>query len=97
MELKFKFEKTKNGGEWTVSAPQNPELIGYMRFIQIDDNTININTTVVPQGFSQRGTGKALLSQAINFLEEQNLKVAPSCSFVIYQMEKNEEWSRYLD
>lgn len=97
MELKIEFENDEKGGKWTAKDPQNPELIAYMSYVQAGPEKIIIDHTVVPEGFSQRGTGKALLRAGIEYMRANKLVTLPTCSFALSQLKKYPEFHDVLD
>lgn len=97
MELKIKFERDDKGGKWTATDPNNSELVAYMSYVQADPEKIIIDHTVVPEGFSQKGTGKALLKAGIDYMRENNLTTMPTCAFALGQLKKYSEFHDVLD
>lgn len=97
MDLEINFSRDEKGGKWEAKDPQDQSLIAYMSFIQAGPNKIIIDHTIVPKEFSMKGTGKALLRQAIAYMRDNDLKTMPTCSFVLAQLKKYHEWHDVLD
>lgn len=96
MEHKIQFNNDKKGGKWFELDPQNPELEAYMTYVQAGEKLIIIDHTVVPEGFSLKGTGKAFLGAAIEYMRKNNLKTMPTCPFALSQLKKNPDWHDVL-
>ena len=69
------------------------ELAGFAEF-KIADQKISYTHTEIDPKFGGQGLGSQLIKEALDEALEQNLEVAPYCSFVSAYIKKNSE--KYL-
>ena len=69
------------------------ELAGFAEF-KIENQMISYTHTEIDPRFGGRGLGSQLIKEALDEALEQNLEVAPYCSFVSAYIKKNSE--KYL-
>ena len=74
---------TQNNGEkfGEFSANYDGESAGMLQYEWIDDKTFNIVHTEVDEHFSGKGIGKDLVSHAVDYAREKNLKIKATCTF----------------
>ena len=70
------------------------ELAGFADF-KIENQVISYTHTEIDPRFGGQGLGSQLIKEALDEALEQNLEVAPYCSFVSAYIKKNSE--KYLD
>jgi len=70
------------------------ELAGFADF-KIENQVISYTHTEIDPKFGGQGLGSQLIKEALDEALEQNLEVAPYCSFVSAYIKKNSE--KYLD
>lgn len=70
------------------------ELAGFADF-KIENQMISFTHTEIDPRFGGKGLGSKLIKEALDEALEQNLEVAPYCSFVYAYIKKNSE--KYLD
>ena len=70
------------------------ELAGFADF-RIENQMISYTHTEIDPRFGGKGLGSKLIKEALDEALEQNLEVAPYCSFVSAYIKKNSE--KYLD
>ena len=70
------------------------ELAGFADF-KIENQVISYTHTEIDPRFGGQGLGSQLIKEALAEPLEQNLEVAPYCSFVSVYIKKNSE--KYLD
>ena len=70
------------------------ELAGFVDF-KIENQMISYTHTEIDPRFGGQGLGSQLIKEALDEALEQNLEVAPYCSFVSAYIKKNSE--KYLD
>lgn len=51
----------------------------------------------VPKALSGTGVGAALVEKVFAYIEENNLKLVPMCSFVTAHLRKHPEWKRIVE
>lgn len=52
--------------------------------------------TEVPAALEGHGVGAAMVEKTLHYLEENNLKLVPWCSFVKSYLQRHPEWKRLL-
>jgi uncharacterized protein len=65
--------------------------IAYISYERPDEQTIDLQHTVVPEADRGRGVGHALVEAAMNHARENGLRVVPTCPFVKGWLEKHPE------
>jgi predicted GNAT family acetyltransferase len=70
------------------------ELAGFVEF-KVSNQKISYTHTEIDPEFGGKGLGRQLIKEALDEALEQNLEVAPYCSFVSAYIKKNSE--KYLD
>ena len=70
------------------------ELAGFVEF-KVSNQKISYTHTEIDPEFGGKGLGSQLIKEALDEALEQNLEVAPYCSFVSAYIKKNRE--KYLD
>ena len=70
------------------------ELAGFADF-KIENQVISYTHTEIDPRFGGQGLGSQLIREVLDEALEQNLEVAPYCSFVSAYIKKNSE--KYLD
>ncbi|MDB5020933.1 MAG: acetyltransferase [Pedobacter sp.] len=63
---------------------------------QKEDNIVYLLHTEVPEDQSNNGIAASLVEKTFEYLEERNLKVVPSCSYVKVFLRRHPEWNRIL-
>jgi len=69
-------------------------LAGFVEF-KVSNQKISYTHTEIDPEFGGKGLGSQLIKEALDEALEQNLEVAPYCSFVSAYIKKNSE--KYLD
>ena len=70
------------------------ELAGFVEY-KVSNQMISYTHTEIDPKFGGQGLGSQLIKEALDEALEQNLEVAPYCSFVSAYIKKNSE--KYLD
>jgi uncharacterized protein len=68
----------------------------YLKYELKDGDIIDLKSTYVPKEFRGMEIGEAIVKEAFNFAEKNNLKVIPTCSFVKTLIEQNKEYEKLL-
>lgn len=72
---------------------------GYIAFIDYilnNDNIMFLTHTEVPKELGGKGIGKELVRKSLEYLKENDHKLAPLCPFVAGYVKKNTEWKPLL-
>ena len=57
-------------------------------------NIINLIHTEVPPELQGRGVASALVEKTLAYIEDNHLKMIPSCSYVQHYVEEHPEWNK---
>jgi predicted GNAT family acetyltransferase len=63
---------------------------------QQEDDVLYLVHTEVPEEQGGKGIAADLVEKTFNYIEEQNLKVVPECSYVQAFLKRNPDWERIL-
>lgn len=80
----FQIEENK------IRYQENNDTLGFIEFVYLDEQTIDIIHTFVEPKYRGKGIGKKLLEYALNYFEEKGLTVKYSCSYVKEKVQKNQ-------
>ncbi len=72
---------------------------GYIAFIDYilnNENIMFLTHTEVPKELGGKGIGRTLVQNSLEFLKENDYKLAPLCPFVAAYVKKNPEWKTIL-
>lgn len=72
-------------------------ITAYLAYEIIDDNTLNYNHTIVPAELAGRGVGSALAKFALDYAQQTEHKIVPSCSFVANYLSKHPEYQTLVN
>ncbi len=75
------------------------EAEGHTAFIEflIDkDHVMYLTHTEVPKALEGKGIGKNIVEQTLNYLKDNNFKLAPLCPFVAAYLKRHPEWKDIL-
>lgn len=70
-------------------------ITAYLSYLDHGD-TLIYNHTIVPKELGGRGLGTALVKHALDYANEHNKKVVPSCSFVASYINRRPEYQHLL-
>ena len=90
MELTIADNAEKKRFETQVEG--HTAIIEYIRA----KDAIYLTHTEVPQALGGKGVGSALVKGVLEWLEKEDLKIAPLCPFVAAYMKRHPEWKRLL-
>lgn len=61
-------------------------------YSKLDDETLDYESTYVPEEDRQRGIGETIVLHALEWAEENGYRIVPSCPFVKRVVENHEEY-----
>lgn len=68
----------------------------FIEFLISKDNTMFLTHTSVPKALEGKGVGSKIVLKALNYLKDNNYKLAPLCPFVAKYLVKHPEWQELL-
>ncbi len=89
-EIAIKDNKTQHALELWVDGQRS--FIGY----DWQDDVVYLVHTEVPEEQNGKGIAAALVEKAFVYLEDQNLKIIPACSYVRAFLKRHPEWERIV-
>ena len=72
------------------------DQVAFIDYIINKKGVIYLTHTEVPIGMEGKGVGSAIVSKALEFIREQELKMAPLCPFVAAYLKRHPEKGRDL-
>lgn len=70
--------------------------VAFIDYILNNENIMFLTHTEVPKELGGKGIGKTLVQKSLEFLKENNYKLAPLCPFVVAYLKKNPDWGFLL-
>jgi len=70
--------------------------VAFIDYILNNEDIMFLTHTEVPKELGGKGIGKTLVQKSLEFLKENNYKLAPLCPFVAAYLKKNIEWGFLL-
>lgn len=87
---------TLEGQKGVVTAQENGKDVGELTFKLMQAEVMMIAHTLVFEGNEGKGIGKLLVQKAIEYAQEQHLKILPLCSFARAYIERKPELHHLL-
>jgi len=69
---------------------------GFIDYILNNENIMFLTHTEVPKELGGKGIGNILVQHSLEYIKENNYKLAPLCPFVAAYLKKNPEWGFLL-
>ncbi|OGW86403.1 MAG: hypothetical protein A3A81_02275 [Omnitrophica bacterium RIFCSPLOWO2_01_FULL_45_10b] len=76
--------------EFFIETQEGKALLHYER----EGNVLNFNHTFVPPALRGRRMAEQIVSAGFDYAKQNNLKVIPSCPYVLRLVMKNEDWKK---
>ncbi len=70
--------------------------ISFIEYILNNENIMFLTHTEVPNSLEGKGVGSSLVHKTLEFLKENNYKLAPLCPFVAAYLKRHPEWKSLL-
>lgn len=86
MDLNIKHDKDN---QRFVADVENKKCT--IEYAKVGENKLDYRRTFVPENLRHEGIGQQLVTEALDFAKEHDLKVKPSCPFVKSVVEENKE------
>ena len=68
----------------------------YLRYALRGEDTIDFIYTYTPPELRGKGLAEKIVKEGFNYAKENNLKVIPTCPYIMYFLSKNEEYKTLL-
>ena len=90
-EFSIELEETPASGRYVIALDDHAEAI--MTFRKLDENTIAIDHTVVPNEYRGHGLAAKLVERGIADARARGWKIQPICSYVVAQFRRHPDWA----
>lgn len=70
--------------------------LSFVEYNAIDDETLILNHTEVHPDLEGQGVGSALVKGVLEYVEQNNLSIVPTCPFVAAYIKRHPEWQRVV-
>ncbi|MCC5997188.1 MAG: N-acetyltransferase [Oceanicaulis sp.] len=87
-------ERTGSKGRYLARSPGKPDA--ELTYSVMNETTIIIDHTGVPDEWRGMGAGKALVERAVLDARERGVRIVPLCPFAKAQIDRNPEWQDVL-
>lgn len=64
------------------------ELIGFLAYREIDPQTLELQHTIIAEGFSRRGFARTLVTKVLETIRAEGKTIIPTCSYVADYLER---------
>ncbi|GGC25503.1 MULTISPECIES: GNAT family N-acetyltransferase [Brevibacterium] len=64
------------------------EFIGFLAYQVIDDHTLELQHTIISEGFSRRGFARTLVTRVLDLIRADESTLVPTCSYVQDYLER---------
>jgi predicted GNAT family acetyltransferase len=64
----------------------------FIQYAEAGEGVVNLMHTEVPEEFEGKGIGSRLLKGTFEILQEENLKIIPTCRFVSVYLQRHPEY-----
>ncbi len=63
---------------------------------ELQKNRMSLTHTEVPAALEGQGVGSAIVEKTLQYIQDNNLKLVPWCSFVKTYVKRHPEWKKLL-
>jgi predicted GNAT family acetyltransferase len=64
------------------------DFIGFLAYRTIDAKTLELQHTIISEGFSRRGFARTLVTRVLDLLRADGIQIVPTCSYVQDYLER---------
>lgn len=95
---KMNIEHIKNSNSGTINLLEEGEIIGELTYFSPENekHVIFLNHTWVNPDKRGKGIAEKLVLEAIKYAIENNLKIKPTCSYVVYYFKRHPKYADLL-
>ena len=91
----IKHENQQFNGRFVVYVDEKEA--GYLKYEVMPNGNLKANGTLVYDEYRELKLGKPLFEAFIAYVKEQNIKVFPTCPYIVVMFKKHPELSNLLD
>jgi len=92
----MEIQQNDNGKKGIFFITQENEILAEMSYVWVGTNRIIIDHTEVNEKLKGKGAGKQLVTKAVDFAREKNIKIIPLCPFAKSVFDKVKEFNDVL-
>lgn len=86
------FSDNKNLSRFELQVQGKTAFVTYIP----EGHLVSLNHTEVPEEMEGQGVAEALVERTFRYIEENQLKVVPLCSYIQVFLKRHPEWNRLL-
>lgn len=86
----------KKGNKKFYVGENETDRIAWITWVSGGENIIVVNHTFVDPSLRGQNIAGRLLAEVIKMAREENLKIVPTCSYVVAKMTRNDEYKDVL-
>jgi predicted GNAT family acetyltransferase len=64
------------------------EFIGFLAYQTIDEGTLELQHTIISEGFSRRGFARTLVTRVLDTIRSDGSRIVPTCTYVQDYLER---------
>jgi uncharacterized protein len=68
------------------------DKVAFIDYTQAGEGVVALTHTEVPEEFEGKGIGNHLVKGAFEILQQENLKIVPTCSFIAAYLKRHPEY-----
>ena len=91
--MEYKITHNVNASKFSIINEGKESVLEY---IMVDKDTMNMIHTYVPPELRGKQIAAFLVKAGLDYAEENNLKVIPSCSYVRTYINRNDEYKKLI-
>lgn len=95
-DISYQITEEVSGSKGRYVARADGKAEAEMTYSIMNETTIIIDHTGVPDEWRGMGVGKALVKRGVEDARERGVKIIPLCPFAKAQIDKNPEWQDVL-
>jgi len=92
----MEIQQNDNGKKSMFFITQENEILAEMTYVWVGTTRIIIDHTEVNEKLKGKGAGKQLVTKAVEFAREKNIKIIPLCPFAKSVFDKVKEFNDVL-
>ncbi|WP_350271325.1 GNAT family N-acetyltransferase [Brevibacterium sp. CBA3109] len=86
----------KNTGRerYEIFTAEDPvEFAGFLGYRVIDERNVELQHTIISEGFSRRGFARTLVTAVLDQIRDEGGRIVPTCSYVQDYLERFPQYS----